>query len=171
MCVPHPRESSPSYPITWVIAPWRGVVSGGRTARVWGGGHPPDIGKGGQWEQAGTRKQDWEWELGGWSPPESSLGVCKSPGPPREETGGVKLCLVQCVSACRGGDPGGVRVVAEGGFPAPKVPLSPFQLWGVPRGFLCMCTVAACRCLAGVRVAASPPSWGLYFVCVSVCLC
>lgn len=34
MCVPHPTESSLSYPITWVISPWRGVVMGERrTAR------------------------------------------------------------------------------------------------------------------------------------------
>lgn len=108
-------------------------------------------------------------------PPESSLGVCASPQrPPREETGGVEAvpgAVCECLQGWGPVTQGAVRVVAEGGFPAPKVPLSPFQLWGVPRGFLCMCTVAACRCLAGVRAAASPPSWGLYFVCVSVCLC
>lgn len=117
MCVPHPRESSLSYPITWVIAPWRGVVSGGRTARVWGGGHPPDIGKGGQWEQAGTRKQDWEWELGGWSPPESSLGVCKSPGPPREETGEVEAVPGAVCECLQGWGPRGSQGGGRGGFP------------------------------------------------------
>lgn len=148
---------------------WGGLR--GKDCQGLGRGTSPRHREGGQWEQAGleSRTGSGSWEAG--APLKTVWGSASPQGHPGRRLGRLRLCLVQCVSACRGGDPGGVRVVAEGDFPAPKVPLSPFQLWGVPRGFLCMCTVAACRCLAGVRVAASPPSWGLYFVCVSVCLC
>lgn len=59
-------------------------------------------------------------------------------GHPGRRLGGLKLCLVQCVCACREGDPclrGESRWWQRGGFPAPKVPLSPFQVWGGPKGF------------------------------------
>lgn len=104
----------------------------------------------------------------------SRLGLCAIPrGRPGRRLGGLKLCLVQCVCACRGGDP--CPRGSQGGGRGrvsllPRCSFSPFQVWGGPKGV--SLHVHNCSwCLAGVRVAASPPSWGLYFVCVSVCLC
>lgn len=72
MCV-SPRESSFSYPVTQTISPWRGVASGERTARegLAGFGEGDRGWQGGEAVSADTRKQEWEWEVGGWTPPES----------------------------------------------------------------------------------------------------
>lgn len=70
MCVPHPRESSLSYPITWVISPWRGVVLGGRTAREglagFGEGDIPRTQGGGNVSRQGlgSRNGSGSWEAG-----------------------------------------------------------------------------------------------------------
>lgn len=114
--------------------------------------------------------------MGGWRPPERREkvgGLGKSPGATQEETGGLRLCLAQSVCACRDGDPCPEREAGwwyRGGFPAPKAPLSPVQVWGVPRGFLLH--VHSCSwCLAGVRVLPPLlPGFCPSSVCLSVCL-
>lgn len=87
--------------------------------------------------------------------------------------GGLRLCLVQCVCACRDGDPcprGESGWWQRRGFPAPKTPLSPFQVWGGPKGVSFACAqlqLVPCRREGGCL----PSFLGsvLLSVCLSVC--
>lgn len=174
MCPPpqSPPSATPSPGSSLPRVGWsRGKDCQGRAGRVWAGGHPPDIGRGGKGcrQALGRRNGSGRWEAGAPLKAGSSLGVCASPQwPPWEERreleavpGAVCVCL-------QGWGPeesqGGGRV---GGFPVPKSPLSPFQLWG-SQGVSFACAqlqLVPCR-----REGGCLPSFLGSVLCLCVCL-